>query len=213
MNPNLIRRRQLLAGAAAGAASLAAPAWAAAYPDKPLRWIVPYNAGGATDVATRAIADGLSNALGQSILIDNRPGAAGRVATQALLSAPADGYTLMTADNSILYNNWALFDKLPFTPNSFEYVAMTGRFPMVLAVHRDVANTFEEWRAWGRRNSGRASFATPGVGSPHHIAWALLCERLGVQFQHVPYKGDAAAIVDLVGGQIPMAMVDRKSVV
>jgi tripartite-type tricarboxylate transporter receptor subunit TctC len=202
-----LNRRQLLAGAAATAAGLAAPAFAAGYPDKQLRWIVPYNAGGTTDVATRAIAEALSGALGQSIVIDNRPGGAGRVATQALLAAPADGYTVMTADNSILFNNWSLFDKLPFTPNSFEYVGMTGRFPLVLAVHQGVANNFEEWRNWLKRNGNRASYASPGVGSPHHIAWALLGDRLGAQLQHVPYKGDAAAIVDLIGGQIPMAML------
>lgn len=205
-----ITRRQLLSGAAAAVGSMALPAIGAGYPDKPIRWLVPYNAGGATDVSARAIADALSGVLGQSIVIDNRAGGAGRVATQALLGAPADGYTLVTADNSILYNNWALFDKLPYTPESFEYVAMTGRFPLILAVQKDVASNFEQWRQWLKANNN-ASFGSPGVGSPHHIAWSLLGDRMNAKLQHVPYKGDSAVIVDLVAGQIPMALLGLAS--
>ncbi|MGB3070592.1 MAG: tripartite tricarboxylate transporter substrate binding protein [Ottowia sp.] len=201
------RRRLLIGTVASIGGGLALPAFSRGYPEKPIRWLVPYNAGGATDVSARAIAEGLAAALGQSILVDNRPGGAGRVATQALLAAPADGYTVMTADNSILYNNWALFDKLPYTPESFDYVAMTGSFPLVLAVNKNVASTFEGWRQWLKRNSGQAGFGSPGVGSPHHIAWSLLADRMGVQLQHVPYKGDSAVIVDLVSGQIPMALL------
>lgn len=210
MNDNALRiaitRRQLLAGAAATAGYLAMPALAAGYPDKPIRWLVPYNAGGATDVSARAIADALSGVLGQSIVIENRPGGAGRVTAQALLGAAADGYTVATADNSILYNNWALFDKLPYTPDSFEYVAMTGRFPLILTVHKDVAVNFEQWRQWLKVNND-ANFGSPGVGSPHHIAFSLLSDRMGAKLQHVPYKGDSAVVVDLVSGQVPMALL------
>jgi tripartite-type tricarboxylate transporter receptor subunit TctC len=208
-----LTRRQLLAGAAAaGAASLARPALAADYPTKSLRWLVPYVAGGATDVTARTIAEGLSSVLGQSVVIDNRPGGAGRVGAQALLSAPADGYTLMTADNSILYNNYGLFDSLPYTPDSFAYVAMTGRFPLILTVHKDVASNFAEWVAWAKRSKTPPSYGSPGIGTPHHIAWALLSDRIGVPMQHVPYKGDAAASVDVLAGQIPMAFLGLASV-
>ncbi|MBO9513198.1 MAG: tripartite tricarboxylate transporter substrate binding protein [Variovorax sp.] len=206
-----LTRRQLLAGAAAvGAGSLALPAFAA-YPDKPIRWLVPYAAGGATDVTARTIGEGLARVLGQPVVIDNRPGAAGRIAIQALLSQPADGYTLITADNSILYNNYGLFTDLPYTPDSFDYAAMTGRFPLILTVHKDVASNFAQWREWLKRNP-TPSYGSPGVGTPHHMAWAQLSDRIGTPMQHVPYKGDSAVIVDLISGQIPMALLGLASV-
>lgn len=174
-----------------------------AYPTKSIRWIVPYNAGGASDIVARLIGEGLGNALGQKVLIDNKPGAGGSVGMQLLAASAPDGYTLATADNGTLYNNWYLFDKLAYNPNSFEYVAMTGRFPLVLAVNKSVpATNFKEWQQWAKQNSGKTMYGTPGVGSPHHIAMATLDDMLGLQMQHVPYRGDSAAVVDLVGGQI-----------
>lgn len=198
-----LNRRSLIAGAVAtlGAASL--PAWAQAYPNKAIRWIVPYNAGGATDIVARLIGENIGNAMGQRVLVDNRPGAGGTVGTAMLASSPADGYTLCTADNGGLYNNWHLFDKLPYDQNSFEYVAMTGRFPLVLTVHKDVpVKDVAQWTAWIKQQGGKVSYGTPGVGSPHHLAMATLADRMGLQMQHIPYKGDSAAVVDLVGGQI-----------
>ncbi len=202
-------RRRWLAGAAGLAGSLAGgaalPAWAQSppYPSKPIRWLVPYNPGGASDIVARLIGDGLAKALGQRVLVDNRPGGGGTVAAQALASAPADGYTLATADNGTLFNNWHLFDKLPYQPSSFEYVAMMGRFPLVLAVHQSVpVRNFAQWQQWAKQNGSRISFATPGVGSPHHIAMATLDDMLGLQMQHIPYKGDSAAVVDLASGQV-----------
>jgi tripartite-type tricarboxylate transporter receptor subunit TctC len=201
-----LSRRQLLVGAAA-AGSLALPAFAQAWPNKPLRWIVPYAAGGATDIVARVIGEQLGHALGQRVLVDNRPGAGGTVGTALLASSPPDGYTLCTADNGGLYNNWSLFPKLSYTPNSFEYVAMTGRFPLVLAVGSKVpAKNFAEFQQWVK-STPNLSYATPGVGSPHHIAMALLEDRLGAKLQHVPYKGDSAAVVDVVGGEIPFMLM------
>lgn len=186
-----------------GASALPAMAQTAAYPTKPIRWIVPYNAGGASDIVARVIGEGLGNALGQKVLIENKPGAGGTVGIQQLANAAPDGYTLATADNGTLYNNWYLFDKLPYTPSSFEYVAMTGRFPLVLAVNKSVPVTnFNEWKQWVKQNSGKVAYGTPGVGSPHHIAMETLDDMLGLKMSHVPYRGDSAAVVDLVGGQI-----------
>jgi tripartite-type tricarboxylate transporter receptor subunit TctC len=197
-------RRGVLCGAAAAAlATLGSPALAQSYPHKPIKWIVPYNAGGASDIVARVIGEALGNALGQRIVIDNRPGAGGTVGLAALAAAAPDGYTWATADNGGLFNNWYLFDKLPYGRNSFEYVAMTGRFPLVLAVHKDVpVRDMQQWAQWVRQQGGRISYGTPGVGSPHHLAMATLDELLGLQMLHVPYKGDSAAVVDLVGGQI-----------
>lgn len=203
-----ITRRSFLGVAGAAAASLALPSFAQNYPSRPLRWIVPYNAGGGTDIAVRVIAEPLAKALGQRIVVDNRPGAATTLGMQALINSPADGYTMATADNSALYNNWHLFDKLPYKPESFEYVAMTGRFPLVLVVHRDVpARTFEEWVQWAKQANGQLNYASPGVGSPHHIAISSIADRLGLKLEHIPYKGDAAAVVDVVGGVVPTMLV------
>lgn len=199
-----LKRRCLLATAVTCAfAFLSQPAWAQAYPSKPIKWIVPYNAGGASDIVARVIGEALGNALGQRVVIDNRPGAGGTVGTALLATSPADGYTLATADNGGLYNNWYLFEKLPYNQNSFEYVAMTGRFPLVLAVHKDVpVRDVNQWAQWVKQQGGKVSYGTPGVGSPHHLAMATLDDMLGLQMQHIPYKGDSAAVVDLVGGQI-----------
>lgn len=196
-------RRVAATGAALLLGAWALPSLAQSYPSKPIRWIVPYGAGGASDIVARLIGEGLGNALGQTVLIENKPGAGGTVGAQALAGAAPDGYTMATADNGTLYNNWYLFGKLPYTPDSFEYVAMTGRFPLVLAVNKSVpATTFNEWQQWAKQNSGKTSYGTPGVGSPHHIAMATIDEMLALQMQHVPYKGDSAAVVDLVGGRI-----------
>lgn len=174
-----------------------------AYPNQVIRWIVPYNAGGASDVVARVIGEGLGKVMGQKVVIENKPGAGGTVGAGILARSAPDGYSIVTADNGGLYNNWYLFDKLSYTPDSFEYVGITGRFPLVLAVSKNLPiHNFEEWTQWARQNGDKVMYGTPGVGSPHHMAMATLEELLGLQMQHVPYKGDSAAVVDLVGGRI-----------
>ena len=208
LSTHVLSRRRFIAATGAGTcAALALPAWAQGYPNKPLRWVVPYAAGGASDLVARTIGDAMADSLGQRVLVDNRPGAGGTVGAQLIATSPADGYTLGTADNGTLFNNWHLFPKLAYKPDSFEYVCMTGRFPLVLAVNSAVpAKTYAEWERWVKSKSG-LSYASPGIGSPHHIAMALLEDRLGVRLQHVPYKGDSAAVVDLIGGQIPFMLL------
>ncbi len=201
-------RRRVLAASTGALAALALPAGAQSWPNGPLRWIVPYNAGGATDVVSRLIGEGVGKALGQKVVVDNRAGAASTIGMQALLAAPADGQTLITADNATLFNNWHLFPNLTYKPDSFEYVAMTGRFPLVLTVNGDVpVRSFEEWVKWAKANAGKVNYATPGVGSPHHIAMASINDRLQLKMQHVPYKGDSAAVVDLIGGAVPTMLM------
>lgn len=208
LNNTFARTTSMRRIAAFGAALLIGVcSWSAsaqqAYPNQIIRWIVPYNAGGASDVVARVIGEGLSKAMGQKVLIDNKPGAGGTVGTQMLAKSAPDGYTIVTADNGGLYNNWYLFNKLSYTPDSFEYVAMTGRFPLVLAVSKSVpVNNFKEWLQWAKQNKDKVMYGTPGVGSPHHMAMATLDDMLGLDMQHVPYKGDSAAVVDLVGGRI-----------
>ena len=208
MKRYLPTRRQILAGAIAIASSITLPAFAQDYPNKPIRWVVPYNAGGASDIVARLIGEGLANATGQRVIVENRGGAGGTIGAAAVANAPADGYTLGTADNGTLYNNWYLFDNLSYKPESFEYVAMTGRFPLILAVHKDVpVQNFEQWTTWAKENADKISYGTPGVGSPHHLAMATLTDRLDLDLQHVPYKGDSAAVIDLVSGQIQTMLV------
>lgn len=200
---SMTRRNFVLGAAGVSAALLNCDVLAQEWPAKNIKWIVPYNPGGATDIVARIIGEALGESLKQRVIVENRPGAGGTVGTAVLAGSPADGYTMCTADNGGLYNNWYLFEKLPYNQNSFEYVAMTGRFPLVLAVNKDVpvANV-AQWTEWVKKQNGGVSYGTPGIGSPHHMAMATLVERFGLKMQHIPYKGDSAAVVDLVGGQI-----------
>lgn len=137
-------------------------------------------------------------------MIDNKPGAASTVGIGQLATSAPDVYTIATADNATLFNNWHLFDKLPHGPDAFEYAAPLLRAPLVLAVGPDVpVKNFQEWVTWAKQNKGKVSYGTPGIGSPHHIAMATLNDRLDLGMQHMPYKGDSAAVIDLVGGVLP----------
>ena len=204
-----LSRRQLLQATAAGLGAAALPALAQqGYPNRTIRWIVPYAAGGATDLVARLAGDALGNILGQKVIVDNKPGAASTVGIGQLATSAPDGYTMATADNATLFNNWHLFDKLPYGPDSFEYASPLMRAPLVLALSPTVpAKNFDEWVAWARQNKGRVSYGTPGIGSPHHIAMATLNDRLELGMQHVPYKGDSAAVVDLVSGVLPCMLM------
>lgn len=205
MSLKKLGRRQWLAAVAALAMGASLPAAVAQnYPDKPIRWIVPYAAGGASDIVARLIGEGVGNELGQRVVVENRPGAGGILGTQVLASAPPDGYAMVTADNGGLYNNWYLYETMPYSPDSFEYAAMLGRFPLILAVGKDVpVRNVGEWAEWVKQNPAKASYGTPGIGSPHHLSMASLMDILGLKMTHIPYKGDSAAVVDLIGGQIP----------
>ena len=141
-------------------------------------------------------------------MIDNKPGAASTLGIGQLATSAPDGYTLATADNATLFNNWHLFDKLPYGPDSFDYVAPLMRAPLVLSLGPAVpAKNFDEWVAWARQNKGKVSYGTPGIGSPHHIAMATLNDRLELGMQHIPYKGDSAAVIDLVSGVLPCMLL------
>lgn len=141
-------------------------------------------------------------------MVDNRPGAASTVGIGQLATAPADGYTMATADNATLFNNWHLFEKLPYGPDSFEYAAPLLRAPLVLTVAPNVPiRNFQEWVSWVKQNRGKVSYGSPGIGSPHHIALATLNDLLDLGMQHIPYKGDSAAVVDVVGGVLPCMLM------
>ncbi len=208
-----MQRRTLLSALAAAGATTAAP-WAlaqqAAWPDQPLRWVVPYPAGGGTDVLARTVAEAMRQTLGQQIIVDNRPGASTNIGGQAVATAKPDGYTFMSADNAILAYNEHLFTKLPFNPEKdFTYVGGISRFPLALVVHPSFeAKTVKEFLAYARANPGKLNYASPGNGSPHHLAMEMFKNRTKTFLTHIPYRGAAPALQDVMGGQVPCMFLD-----
>ena len=191
--------------------SLAAQAQAQVYPAKPLRLVVPYPAGGGTDFFARAVGAQLSQQLGQQVMVENRPGAATLIGAEAVAKSAADGYTLLLGDTATFAVNSSLYKKLPYDPSkNLAPVSMTGRFALLLVVNpakmkaASVKDLIEE----AKKSPGKFDYASPGPGSPHHLAMEMFKQRTGVQFTHIPYKGAAPAIQDLLGGQIPLMFLD-----
>jgi tripartite-type tricarboxylate transporter receptor subunit TctC len=201
-------RRELLLLVAGVLALQALPRGAAAqnYPTRPVRIIVGWPAGGTTDIATRLIAQWLSERLGQPFVVENRPGAASNIATDAVVRAPPDGYTLLavTATNTV---NATLYDKLSFNfVRDIATIAGLLRSPLVLEVHPAVpVNTVPEFIAYVTTNAGTVSLASFGVGTTSHVAGELFKIMTGLSMMHVPYRGSAPMVTDLVGGQVPAA--------
>ena len=191
----------------AALALAASAAQAQDYPAKPVRIIAPA-AGVSTDVIARVFADKLARKLGQPFIVDNRPGAAGSIAAQAALAAPADGYTLLAVNaahavNNLLYDNLA-YDSL----RDFAGVALLADAPFVLAVSpRLNVKTLHDFIALARQKPGSINYASAGFGSTTHLAGALFAQRAGVELVHVPYKTSANLISDLLGGQIEATFV------
>lgn len=208
-------RLRALAGAAGRAVALAltlcgAAAHAQDFPNRPLKWLVGFPAGGGTDFLARTVGHQLSQQLGQPVVIENRPGAASSIAAEAAAKSPADGYTLLTADNAVLVFNPVLYKKLGYDPaRDFAPVGLMARFPLILAVHPGSGiTTVQQWIDEVRKSPGRMSYASPGVGTPHHMAMELVKQRLGLFIVHVPYRGAAPAVQDVAGGQVPMMIVE-----
>jgi tripartite-type tricarboxylate transporter receptor subunit TctC len=205
---------QMIAGRIACALALSLAAGTAGaqqdYPNKPIKWLVGFPAGGGTDFLARTVGHQLSQQLGQPVVIENRPGAASSIAAEAAARAPADGYTLLTADNAVLIFNPVVYKKIPYDPvKDFAPIGLMARFPLILAVHPGSGiNNIQEWMAAMKKEPGRHSYASPGVGTPHHMAMELIKQRLGLFIVHVPYRGAAPAVQDVAGGQVPMMIVE-----
>jgi tripartite-type tricarboxylate transporter receptor subunit TctC len=193
--------------AAVGAAPAAAQE---AYPSKPVRVIVPYPAGGGTDFFARAAGAKLSTLLGQQIVVDNRPGAATIIGAEAAAGSPPDGYTLLLGDSATYAVNPSLYRKLPYDPQKdFAPISLTGRFALLLVVNPSVpANSVQELIRLAKSKPGQLDYGSPGPGSPHHLAMELFKQQTGIDVQHIPYKGAAPAVQDLLGGRIPMMFLD-----
>jgi tripartite-type tricarboxylate transporter receptor subunit TctC len=195
-----IRRRILLAAALA-AAPLAA--WAA-FPERPLRLVVPFPAGGAADLMARGLAQHLGEQLGQQVVIDNRGGAGGTVACEVVARAPADGYTLLFGTMGTQVINPALYSKLRYDPlKDFAPIALTHITPRVLVVGPSVkARTVGELIALARAKTGQLTYGSAGNGSSSHLSGALFESLAGVDLVHVPYKGSAPLLTDVLAGRV-----------
>jgi tripartite-type tricarboxylate transporter receptor subunit TctC len=193
--------------------AIALPLTALAFPDKPIEWVVPYPAGGGSDVVARSLAEHMGKALGQTLIVNNKPGAATNIGASYAARAKADGHVMLTADTATLAANPALYAKLPYdAEKDFAPVGLMARFPMILVVNTGVpVKTLAEFLAWAKQQPDGVTYATPGSGSPHHLATELFRERSGVRLVHVPYKGAAPAVQDVAGGQVPFMFVDTAS--
>ena len=179
------------------------PILAATYPEKPIRMIVPWSPGGGSDVSGRIFAAKLSEALGQQVLVDNRPGAAGNIGTAAAAKGEPDGYTLLLADTGFS-TGVSLYSKVGYDPvKDFAPVSMAATTPIVAVVHPSLpVSNVQELIALAKRQPGRVTVGSGGTGGSVHLAAELFQLQTGTKFTHVPYKGSGPASVDLAGGQI-----------
>ena len=195
------------------AAALVLPLVASAFPDKPVEWVVPYPPGGGSDVVARTLAEPMSKALGQTLVINNKPGAATNIGADYVAKAKADGHVILTADTATLAANPSLYAKLSYNAErDFAPIGLMARFPMLLVVNASLpVKNLAEFVAWARKQPDGVNYATPGSGSPHHLATELFRERTGLKLVHVPYRGAAPAVQDVVGGQVPFMFIDTAS--
>lgn len=181
------------------------------FPSMPIRLITPYTPGGASDGMARQLSLALSEKLGQSVIVENKPGASTIIATQALLGSRADGHTLALLGPATVSMNQFLFKKLPYEPAKIRPVGMVARFPLaILALPKFPAKDVKELVGYAKEHPG-LSYASSGSGSSVHLSMEMFAKRAGIQVVHVPYKGAAPAVQDLLGGQVPLLMLDLPS--
>ncbi len=195
----------LLLSASLTGTAMAAEDW----PQSAVTWVVPYPAGGGSDVIARLVAKQLESSLGQTLIVENKPGAATIIGATYVSNVKPDGYTVGTADSGTLAFNSSLYSKLQYDPAAFTYVGGLARFPLMLAVpqespYKTVADLLEA----ARKQPEKLTSSSAGSGSPHHLALEMFKQRTDTRIVHVPYKGAAPAIQDLLGGQVDMSFVD-----
>lgn len=203
----MIGRRILVAGGA-GLAVVCGASAQAAWPERPIRWIVGYPPGGASDVFARLIAAQMGPRLGQQVLVENRPGGGAVLASDIVARSPTDGYSWMHVDNGILVYNPALYARLPYDPDrDFSGVGFIGRFPLFIVVRPDSPHrSFVDYLAASRTRA--PNYGTPAVASPHHLAMEMVKRRTGLAAEHVPYRGGPAAMQDLLAGNVESVVID-----
>ncbi|MBC5781470.1 tripartite tricarboxylate transporter substrate binding protein [Ramlibacter sp. USB13] len=200
------RREAGLALAALALSSFSGLALAQAWPDKPVKLIVPYPPGASTDALGRLVAQKVGAALGQPVVVDNRGGASGNIGTELLAKSAADGYTFGLGTDATHAANVHLAAKPSFQPlKDFTPLSLAALNPIALVVHPSVpANNLRELIAYVKAHPDKGGYGSSGTGSPHHLSGELLRQRTGVPFVHVPYRGGGPALNDAIGGQIPM---------
>ena len=194
--------------------SVALPEARAQYPSKPIRVISPFAPGGGNDVISRTVAARLTESLKQQVIVDNRGGANGIVGTEAAARAAPDGYTLVLIPSNHSVNA-SLYRKLPYDPiKDFTFISLVGSSPLVLVMHPTVpVKTVKEFIAFAKARPGQLTYSSAGIGSSGHLAGALFDTLTGTKMVHVPYKGNAPALTDLLGGQVSLTFATTASVV
>lgn len=204
MTPRTTLARTCLAIAAFAAAAVVPVAFAQPYPSRPITYVVPFTPGGTTDVIGRTIGEGLTAALGQPVVIENKPGAGGAVGAEFVAKAKADGYTLLGGTISTHAINASLYKNLPYDPvKDFEPVTLVGFIPNALYVNPNIGvNSVADLVAYLKKNPDKATFASSGAGTSTHLAGELFGDLAGIKLTHIPYKGTPQAFTDVVGGQV-----------
>jgi tripartite-type tricarboxylate transporter receptor subunit TctC len=198
----------LARGLLAAFALVALPALAQTYPAKPIRFIVPFTPGTGMDILARTIGEPLGKRLGQPVVVENKPGASGNLGSDLVAKSPPDGYTLMVTANTFTMTP-ALYKPLPYDPiNDFAPVGRVAVGNLALVVNPALGvNTVAELIALAKRQPGQLNYASPGNGTPQHLAMESFKQVAGVDIMHIPYKGSAGAVTDVVGGQVPMMVM------
>ena len=211
-----LRRRHLIQALGAGllcSPLLSGPAQAQWPKDKVIRIVIPFAAGGATDVLGRALATEMGKILNQSVIVENRAGAGGALGAQTVATAAADGYTLLLASGSMFTVNQFIYNKLPYSMANFAPISKVASGPMVITVNANLPyKSTKEFIAHAKQNPGKISFASAGIGSQTHMAAEAMADSAGINIVHVPYKGDGPANADLMAGVIEMVAANINSV-
>ena len=197
----------------AGVAATANAQDVSVYPNKPIRFVVPFQPGGGTDALARIVGEALQNKWGQPVIIENRGGAGGNIGAEAVYKADPDGYTLLFTAGGTLTNNKALYGRLNFDPDAFVPVALVAANYSVLVVHPKVATgTLQQFIAYAKANPDKLDYASPGSGTGSHLTGEMFKAMAGVRMTHSPYKGTGPAMGDLVGGQVASMFAELGSV-
>jgi tripartite-type tricarboxylate transporter receptor subunit TctC len=206
MAQGMSHSRHLIATLSCALLSFTAAAQQSDYPNRPVRWIVPFAPSGPTDLMSRAVAEKLSQRLGQQFVVDNRAGAGGNIGAELVAKSAPDGYTLMIGHVGTHAINAALYPKIGFDPvKDFTPITLIATFPLALVIHPSVpAKDARELIALAKAKPGQLNFASAGNGGPTHLTGELFKSSAGIDIVHVPYKGNAAALLDLIAGRVQM---------
>lgn len=206
----MLTRRDAIAGLTGGLSMLIAPRARAeaAYPNRMIKLVVPYPAGGTTDLLGRLIADHLKSALAATVIVENKPGAATTLGAEQVAHAAPDGYMLLMATSTTLAINRTLYKQLPYDPTDFAAVALVAAVPFVLVVNPALpTRTLGEFIAYAKQKPG-LTYGSAGIGSPQHLGAEMLRAQAGIDIRHVPYRGSVPAMLDVIAGHISFMVVD-----